>query len=132
MDEQLLNSISARADYRCEYCLIPDFLPFPHEVDHIIAKKHGGPSTFDNLALSCEHCNGCKSSNIAGLDPTTGRLSLLFNPRKHPWKRHFEWNGAVIVPKTPIGRVTEYVMNVNAIARIILRQNLADEGVFNF
>ena len=130
MNERLLDAISIRAGFRCEYCHMPDILPFPHEVDHIIALKHGGPTALDNLALSCEHCNSCKSSNIAGLDPNTGRLSLLFNPRRHHWKRHFEWNGEIIVPRTPIGRVTEYVMNVNAAARLLLRQNLRDEGAF--
>jgi hypothetical protein len=130
MNDQLLDSVSARAGYRCEYCHIPDITPIPHEVDHIIAIKHHGQATFENLALSCEHCNGCKSSNIAGIDPKTGRLTRLFDPRRHHWKRHFEWHGPIIFPRTPIGRVTEYVLNVNAIDRVILRQNLLDEGIF--
>jgi 5-methylcytosine-specific restriction endonuclease McrA len=30
----------------------------PFETDHIIARKHGGPTVASNLALSCWYCNG--------------------------------------------------------------------------
>jgi hypothetical protein len=29
----------------------------PHEPDDVIAEKHGGPTTFQNLALACFDCN---------------------------------------------------------------------------
>jgi 5-methylcytosine-specific restriction protein A len=36
------------------YCLISAMAVFAtHEIDHIIAQKHGGPTVADNLALSC-------------------------------------------------------------------------------
>ncbi len=32
-----------RANFACEYCLMPEISVFvPHEIDHIIAEKHGG------------------------------------------------------------------------------------------
>ena len=47
-----------RADGRCEYCLTPESVALmAHQVDHIIAQKHGGLSSPDNLALSCALCN---------------------------------------------------------------------------
>jgi len=47
-----------RAGGCCEYCLIPEAVAFAnHEIDHIIAQKHGGPTEADNLALSCVLCN---------------------------------------------------------------------------
>jgi 5-methylcytosine-specific restriction endonuclease McrA len=46
--------VRQRADERCEYCRIPESVTFAsHEVDHIIAEKHGGPTEERNLALSC-------------------------------------------------------------------------------
>ena len=43
-----------RAQGRCEYCLIhQDFSIYTHEIDHIIAVKHGGQTLSENLALSC-------------------------------------------------------------------------------
>jgi 5-methylcytosine-specific restriction endonuclease McrA len=42
-----------RAQGRCEYCLIhQDFSIYTHEIDHIIAVKHGGQTLSENLALS--------------------------------------------------------------------------------
>lgn len=38
--------VRQRAGGCCEYCGMPDTEPvFPHEPDHIIAIKHGGPTT---------------------------------------------------------------------------------------
>lgn len=46
------------AQNTCEYCLIPEMAVLvPHEVDHVIAEKHGGQTTEDNLALACTLCN---------------------------------------------------------------------------
>jgi 5-methylcytosine-specific restriction endonuclease McrA len=39
----LRRQVYERAKGCCEYCLIPDVATFaPHEIDHIIAEKHGG------------------------------------------------------------------------------------------
>ena len=49
-----------RAQKRCEYCQKPDDREFnsaSHEVDHIIAEKHGGKTRLDNLAYACLQCN---------------------------------------------------------------------------
>lgn len=60
---ELRKLVIKRASGRCEYCLIhQDFSIYTHEVDHIIAVKHGGETTTDNLALSCLSCNRHKGS----------------------------------------------------------------------
>lgn len=57
---------SDRAKGQCEYCLIhQNFSIYSHEVDHIIAVKHGGQTIAENLALSCLPCNRYKGSDLA-------------------------------------------------------------------
>jgi 5-methylcytosine-specific restriction endonuclease McrA len=38
---------------------------FPHQVDHIVSRKHGGESTSDNLAYACVIYNRYKGTDIA-------------------------------------------------------------------
>ena len=45
---------SAAGGAACEYCQLPQASPsIPFEIDHIIARKHGGTTVAENLALSC-------------------------------------------------------------------------------
>ena len=91
----LLEHVRRRAAGRCEYCHLPQaatWLPF--EIDHIIARKHGGRTIGSNLALSCWYCNSFKGSDIAGLDPQSRKLTRLFHPRRHKWAWHFRWAAA--------------------------------------
>ena len=82
MNPDTIRRVRERAAGRCEYCLLASGLyPGPFQVDHIIAKQHGGTDTVDNLALACMHCNRYKGPNIAGIDSETGVLTPLFNPR---------------------------------------------------
>jgi hypothetical protein len=78
----------------------------------------------------CRFCNSFKGPNIAGLDPKTGKLVQLFNPRRHHWKRCFRWAGPRLLGRTPIGRVTVEVLCINNIQAVALRQGLIDEEVF--
>ncbi len=103
---------------------------FTHEIDHVIAQKHGGPTVAGNLVLACFPCNNHKGPNIAGLDPVTRKLTRLFNPRRHKWRRHFRWAGPYLEGKTAIGRVTISVLEINFSERVLLRQSLIEEGVF--
>ena len=66
----LRNLVRNRANSRCEYCRLPESLDFPaHEIDHIIAEKHGGLTEAENLALSCMICNKHKGSDLTSIDP---------------------------------------------------------------
>ncbi len=131
MDRTLEDLIWERAQTLCEYCQMPqEYDGFTREIDHVIAIKHGGEAVASNLALACFPCNNHKGPNIAGLDPTTKKLTKLFNPRRHKWDRHFHWNGPFLVGKTAIGRVTIAVLEINFSERVLLRQSLIEEGVF--
>ena len=93
-----------RARGRCEYCHLPQALSvLPHEIDHIRAKKHRGPTTLANTCLAWARCNGSKGTNAAGNDPLTEELVPLFNPRKNTWRAHFRWRGAVLFGKDSCG-----------------------------
>ena len=102
MDRALEELVWRRARSRCEYCRTPQaFDEFRHQVDHVIALKHGGPTTAGNLALACFPCNSHKGPNLTGIDPVTKKLTKLFNPRRHKWERHFRWAGIVWLARRP-------------------------------
>lgn len=131
MEAKLIRLVWRRADSRCEYCqLAQDFDDRPFEIDHVISQKHRGPTDADNLALSCFRCNSFKGSDISGIDPKTGKLAGLFNPRRQKWARHFRWQGARLIGRTAAGRVTVAVLNINDPFRVELREELIEEGVF--
>lgn len=115
--------VATRANHRCEYCgLQQDHSPLAAlQVEHVIPKKHGGNDDPENLALACIDCNLHKGSNLAGLDPATGELTELFHPRRHTWGEHFEWRGVLISGKTPIGRTTIAVLELNSEEQLQLR-----------
>ena len=131
MDEALVRLAWRRAHDRCEYCQMPRALSFlPHEIDHLIARKHHGKRVRSNLALTCAYDNGFKGPNIAGLDPNTGSLVRLFHPRRHKWHRHFRWAGPVLIGRTAIGRATIDVLAMNHPLRIEQRRALIGAGLF--
>lgn len=118
-----------RANAQCEYCLIPEDVVFAsHEIDHIIAEKHGGPTEANNLALSCTLCNKYKGSDIASVDPYTQKIVPLYHPRQNQWSEHFRLNDAEFVPHTPIGRVTIQLLQLNHPNRIEERKLLIMAG----
>ena len=133
MDESLVAAVRQRAAGQCEYCQLSDRThPGPFEIEHVIPTQHGGATVLSNLAYACLHCNRHKGPNLAGLDRTgvANQLISLFHPRRHKWSRHFRWDGPVLVGRTPIGRVTIYVLAMNASLRIALREELLAEGLF--
>jgi hypothetical protein len=131
MDRRLRQEIRNRAGDRCEYCRLPqDCIDSPHEIDHIIAEKHDGPTVSENLGLACFACNNHKGPNIAGIDANSGEVVRLFHPRSDRWSDHFAWDGPRLIGTTAIGRVTVQVLEINASHRQRLRQALIDEGKF--
>lgn len=131
MNSRLENLVWRRARRSCEYCQIPhEYDELPFQIDHILARKHGGPTTARNLALACFPCNNHKGPNIAGRDPRTGRIVRLFHPRRDSWEQHFRWEAARLFGLTAIGRATIAVLEINLVHRIALRQALIEEGLF--
>ena len=120
-----------RARGCCEYCLTPEITEFSvHENEHIIARKHGGATLADNLALSCAICNRRKSSDLAAIDPKTGEVVRLFHPRRERWNKHFRLDDAHITPITSIGRATVNLLQFNTPDRLAERELLIAFGLF--
>lgn len=132
MMESVRNFVRRRARNRCEYCgLFEAFSPVvPLHVEHIIARKHGGLTRVPNLAMACFHCNLHKQTDLVGIDPLTAKKATLFNPRRHKWQAHFQWERHFLVGKTAIGRTTIEVLAMNDEQMIELRTALLEEGVF--
>ena len=131
MDRALEEQVWKRARSRCEYCLFPaQYTDAPFQIDHVIARKHGGATIAANLALSCYFCNSYKGPNIASLDPDSGRLVRLFHPRKDRWADHFTWTGPILMAKTGIARATILVLWINHPVVVETRRLLIAEGVF--
>jgi hypothetical protein len=102
----------------------------PFGIDHIIARKHRGRSLASNLAIACLYCNGYKGPCIAGPDPLTGKLTALFNPRRHKWTYHFRYHGVELIGRTAIGRATVEVLRINLPNLVALRAVLMEDGLF--
>jgi len=127
----LRRQVTIRATRCCEYCLLPQTaVAHPHEPDHIIPRQHGGKTELDNLALACVRCNRYKGPNLGSIDPETGRLVPLFNPRTQIWHEHFVLEGAYIRPLTPEGRVTVSLLQLNTTSRLAERTALIELGLY--
>jgi hypothetical protein len=123
--------VNKRASGACEYCLIHQtFSMYSHEVDRVIALKHGGESTEDNLVIACLPCNRHKGSDLTSIDPLTGVITPLFNPRHQLWIEHFQLEGGFILGLTEIGRTTVFLLRMNETSRLQLRQSLAAQGLY--
>jgi hypothetical protein len=121
-----------RAKDICEYCHIPRAVyRLPFQIDHILARQHGGRSLSSNLAIACYHCNLHKGPNIASLDPVSGKITRLFHPRRDRWDDHFVWDGPLLVGRTAIGRATIWALAVNDTDFLAVRAALIREGNWN-
>jgi len=120
-----------RAGNVCEYCLLyQGFAASAHQLDHVISEKHGGPTSAENLALSCTLCNRRKGSDIGAIDPETGSLTPLFNPRTQNWCDHFRLDGIRLVGLSPEGRATVELLKLNSFERLVERSELMRAGRF--
>lgn len=119
--------VATRADYRCEYCLLPERVSFySFHIDHIRSVKHGGTNELSNLAYCCPDCNYSKGSNIGTFAQDDETLIRFFNPRKDSWQAHFDLVHGAIEGKTPIGIATKQIFRFNEIERLIFRQQLIE------
>ena len=127
--ERLRRQVQQRAQGRCEYCLIhEEDIFYPHEADHVIAEKHGGPTSLDNLAWACFYCNRFKGSDLSSIDPVSQRIVSLFHPRLQKWNRHFRLNGGLIEGITSSGRATTVLFHMNELERVAFRLGLIEIG----
>lgn len=127
--ETLRQEVIERANHRCEYCLLHERDSiFSHEVDHIIPEKHRGETVSSNLCYACLECNRNKGSDFGSFDPETNEVALLYHPRHDKWSDHFALDNAQIIARSAIGRVTEFVLKLNAPKRLSNRKLLAKSG----
>ncbi len=130
MDAATRRLVRGQALERCEYCHLPQasqpFVTF--HVEHIVPTKHGGSDDPDNLCLACARCNLSKGPNLTGIDPQTGNVERLFDPRRQRWDEHFQFHGPVIVGLTAVGRTTVKVLALNEGRRVQLRADLIARG----
>ncbi len=126
---RLRRLVFERATGLCEYCLIHQVdAHFTFPVDHIISRKHRGPTTAANLALSCLRCNVAKGTDLGALVSRLRLLVRIYHPRQDRWSDHFRLNGARIVPLTDIGEATVQLLDLNSAGRLLLRRTLAKAG----
>ncbi len=121
----LRRQVVIRSSNRCEYCLIhQEDAIAAHQIDHVIAEKHGGATSLENLALSCVLCNRRKASDLSSLDSENDRVTPLFNPRTQLWPEHFLIDDDCIVGLTPVGRTTVHFLQLNSDQRVAERRDL--------
>jgi hypothetical protein len=127
----LRQRVAAQARHRCGYCLTSEtIVGTPMEIDHIIPQSLGGPTEEENLWLACSLCNDHKSDRIAALDPLTGTIVRLFDPRHQVWREHFAWTaeGDRLVGVTPTGRATIAALHLNRPSLVKGRQAWVSVG----
>jgi 5-methylcytosine-specific restriction endonuclease McrA len=132
MDAAASQFVRERAGNRCEYCRLPqNFSGVRFHIDHIVPRQHGGTDGPDNLALACPECNYHKGTNLTGVDPDTGHVTPLFDPRRDQWADHFALEEGSLVGKTPLGRTTVWLLEMNRGDRLRLRRLLLRLGLLN-
>jgi hypothetical protein len=91
-----------------------------------VPRGKGGSEELDNLAFSCQGCNGHKHTAIEAIDPINGEITPLYNPRLHQWNEHFIWdeNFSIVVGRTAIGRATVERLQLNRTGVVNLRRVL--------
>jgi len=108
--------VRGAAGNRCGYCLSPQSLVMARlEIEHIIPLAKGGSNDESNLWLACPLCNRYKSDKTTAVDPQSGEIVPLFNPRTQVWSEHFRWSedGLRIIGLTPIGRATVAALHLS-------------------
>jgi HNH endonuclease len=124
--------VAKRASFRCEYCRVHaqnSFFAF--HIDHIISLKHGGTTSAENLAYTCQICNLSKGSDIATFLEQNLTPVRFFNPRIDIWEEHFELEETGLLDsKTDIGSATIKILDLNHPESIIERREMLQFGVF--
>ena len=132
MNKSLRKRIKERAMYLCEYCLSPErFCTAYYDGDHVTPYSMGGKEEFENLANACGGCNNNKSNVMQAIDPLSGQIVPLYNPRTDIWADHFCWNDTYLLMRgiSPIGRATIKKLKLNREEVVNLRTVLLAVGL---
>ena len=117
----------------CGYCHAPQRIVWGTlELDHLVPSSRGGSNAEVNLWTACSICNSFKSDHESVVDPETGQITPIFNPRIDSWNDHFRWDfdGARILGRTPTGRGTIQALQMNADHHVQLRELWVSVGWF--
>jgi HNH endonuclease len=90
------NAVFKRDNFSCVYCgKALDYKSIT--LDHIVPKKFGGKSTFENCVSSCQPCNFRKGSKYLEevgmkllLEPKVPTIFPVSTPRQDPWHQSWE------------------------------------------
>lgn len=127
MEADTQRLVRERANGRCEYCRVrQDDFTITFHVEHIVARQYHGSNDESNLALACHRCNRYKGTNLTGIDPETGQVTLLFHPRHDSWEEHFGMERGMILGITPVGRTTVALLQMNSPDRLRVRRRLEE------
>jgi hypothetical protein len=127
----LRNRLEAMDRGSCAYCQTSETnTGISCACDHILPLSKGGATEVDNLCLACRSCNECKGDSTQGIDPLSGDIVALFNPRLQYWYEHFQWSldGTRIIGHTPTGRATIITLRMNNQKIISARQRWVSAG----
>jgi hypothetical protein len=131
VSHELSRAVRARADGRCQYCLMHESLQgATFHIEHIIPQSKGGHSDLENLALACPGCNLHKAGRITGIDPATGESVRLFHPLLQRWSEHFRFIASTIEGLTAVGRATTEALDLNHPRRQRIREVEETLGLF--
>ena len=117
-----------RAKHCCEYCISQQkYSPDYFSVEHVIPRVKKGNDALYNLTYSCLACNNHKFTATEAIDPVSGSLCPLYNPRLDRWEDHFCWSAdySQLLGITPTGRATIEKLRLNRPYVINLRVVLA-------
>ncbi|WP_341768593.1 hypothetical protein, partial [Escherichia coli] len=79
---------------------------------------------------SCLPCNRYKGSDLTSIDPITGKITPLFNPRVQSWHDYFKLEDGYIVGITPTGRTTVFLLKLNEPTRLQIRRALIAQKIY--
>jgi len=124
-------AVRRRANYRCEYSHAPEIIGVFMHIDHILPVAKGGQTHLNNLCLAEARCNISKGDRIDAVDPDTGQLAPLFNPRTQVWTQHFQWDAQYthLIGLSPTGRATIQRLGLNRPAFVAARKYWAQLGL---
>ncbi|MEX0704501.1 MAG: hypothetical protein WD069_20535 [Planctomycetales bacterium] len=125
MDSRTRELVRHRAGNACEYCHLPQ------AANPAISSTLSTPSPDSTAAWTIRlglRPLPYKGPNLTSIDPVTGAVVPLYDPRADVWTEHFHFRGGTIVGVTPAGRATVRLLNMNAPRRVQLREEWLEEG----
>lgn len=128
----LANAVKERAKLCCEYCFAQLlFSADSFSIEHIKPLSKEGLTILENLAFSCQRCNNHKFTATESIDPVTGSMAVLYNPRIHIWNEHFEWTEdyTEVLGISSTGRATILRLQLNREGIVNLRRVLYQAGL---